>query len=1027
MTPEEMAAFVLKIKQEADEKVRLLQEEVRRVNATAEEKVRKAKAAFMVPPFLHELDDDDYTSFVESVYTAVEEWKTLENITFLFDWKKLVKHSVLKTFRRAQDGNEEGCTVSACSGDVQSGKSDVTALIAFVIHFIHKNRQVADEPYTTVIVDNQSSRDAMIPKLKSKYNPNGDVNLKRMLSIQIDNHKERKAVAACGGIVIVARTCSQIDKATPDIEDDAYWIMRNNTYVVLDEADNLIGSTQGLQQYEQALDRFLKNPFVCGATLLSATVQHAFFYLLKEVCFGERHSFEFGSIDAFHKASHIDRQNYIGLDQMKPFQEKFLTNGGDNNETRVGKDTRYTCPAYLTLCEEVLKTPRACLMSDMCSGVNHGTSAVNMTQHCDEMYQKLIQQAGGDVSALSTAVQIIIHGASTIYGGTIGFRFIGNDCDARLQQLHTDYNCMLQRKPDGFIEINELKEVFKHIDDKASQKNPTHVRLCAHPEYAKRPLNLSHLGLLMYVLRKNDPELPMFLVGHTVMCRSVSLVSVNPLEPTEVIACVTHAAVYIPENKGGFISANHSNTVQKVLRPATTLRQFHDKYGFADIPILTQRNVWNVLRTSAKCNDWMCDNQSYLTEQLSSLPALMESIQSIEDDKETMRRIVEHISLQNVQAELIAFFQGKNWGNRRAEKVCSFTTKLFIMAKVVAAEERGDNDEAIRIWNEFQDEWDEGVLEKRDESKPRAKKRKGTKRKNRSKQEVSYENLKWFDNIIRGCTTTLDTTDWLKLDEILQMLNGTKESVSMNDGQPFRIPVEMQNRAQAIPLVGPEWRELFQMLRCQFGQFPHGGGHDYPTVCKKFQKEVEQLYTREVRKVKTDKLRTTEDESQAMLRAGTHVKLLPNKEDAIITKANPDNTFNIKLDKAQIDSMAHALYWHDDNVWDGQPITRMDIDRIHKREYGKLLSGGSQIPDLVRAHHWFEEVSSKQYKITRVSGIASGSVQHQRVKKKMKKSHSVKKNTASKKRKLTPMQPLEDVTTSSMNAIARAQSAKPTQ
>ena len=174
---------------------------------------------------------------MESVYAAVEEWKTLKNITYLFDWKKLVKHSVLKTFRRAQDGNEEGCTVSACSGDVQSGKSDVTALIAFVIHFIHNSRIVADKPYTTVIVDNQSSRDAMIPKLKSKFKLNEeDVNnnLKALLSIQVADHKKRETVALRGGAVIVARTASQIDKATPDIIDfEDGWDMLRNTRLTM--------------------------------------------------------------------------------------------------------------------------------------------------------------------------------------------------------------------------------------------------------------------------------------------------------------------------------------------------------------------------------------------------------------------------------------------------------------------------------------------------------------------------------------------------------------------------------------------------------------------------------------------------------------------------------------------------------------------------------------------------------------------------------------------------------------------------
>ena len=693
-----------------------------------------------------ELNESEFTQFVNKTTRHIEQcWP--EHEALLIDWKPYVS-GVLLSFRQNAETNPDRCVVSLCVGDVQASKTQVAALTAIVIHYVHQSKEVSNKPFMVLIQDTNSNKQSMFPKferLESSYNNGNRFNCRPCIKSLSDLELARNN----GGTVIIARTACQIkgvnkgehNNSNDSEEEYDYDSNANEAYIVMDEADNIIGSCEGRQEYEKEIDNLLRHKNSRGTTFLSATNQLPFGYVLNQVTqpyVAGNLRIEPGWFGAFLPVTHRRRANYIGFKAARPFTDEFgndlyLERASNHANPSVVLDSKdnNTCYRYFKMCEEVMCTPYSCMMSRMCTGV---TCGITQTKHAVRVGEWL---ETSDDTKEKTAFQVIVHCSHTPYQGNIGFRAIGKDKTEAMSKTTRGFS-LDYADEHGFMSISELITILTDIEKNAVKMNPRYIRTIKKKKNGEPfKLSVAQLPLLLYHIRKQyKRDVPIYIYGNTTLGRSLSLVSVDPFtdnsDRIQVMSCVTHMAQNIPENKIGCIGKNHCDTVQTFLRFATTLKnKFHDHHGFQTIKILTQKNVWDVVKSSIEFNMWMyntCPNNelsnTFRVIQKFTDDQSVEHVETSESDsnsetelnKNIVHRAEEYAARKlQIPNHLSTFFQGTNWGHRHAQGVTrTFAHVIYYTGLNKVKDEHGEHSEQVHQYSEKHDSMlDKGVIEKR--------------------------------------------------------------------------------------------------------------------------------------------------------------------------------------------------------------------------------------------------------------------------------------------------------------------------
>ena len=248
----------------------------------------------------------------------------------------------------------------------------------------------------------------------------------------------------------------------------------------------------------------------------------------------------------------------------------------------------------------------------------------------------------------------------------------------------------VQTDKQGFVELQQLLPILVDIEEKATIANPRYVRTITKLQNGNwRSLNIAQLSLLMYHIRNLFPGIPLYVIGSVALGRSLSVVSVDPFtdgtDKPRVMSCITHVALDVHEDGKGNVSKNHSDIDQTFLRFATTLKPyFHNKHGFLNIPVLTQQEVWKIVESNHKFNEWLFKNHKDLEQQLREIrkeaDIAYKNDEGCVDEKITEQQILNSISLK-LDPTLLHFFEGKNWGHRLAKGVNHTTAQVLLQDK----------------------------------------------------------------------------------------------------------------------------------------------------------------------------------------------------------------------------------------------------------------------------------------------------------------------------------------------------------
>ena len=159
---------------------------------------------------------------------------------------------------------------------------------------------------------------------------------------------------------------------------------------------------------------------------------------------------------------------------------------------------------------------------------------------------------------------------------------------------------------------NALAAYHERADPNERQPKPYNMQLALTPdEVAKqiKPKRLSyvHLPLLLTLIRKLRPGVPIIVVGHAMVRRCLSIVGVNYLSSQkpgvgDTTCVVTHMLLWATK------AANGAGVVQQAGRCCHTLPDFRDKKGnerFRNVQLLAPQLVWDFLRGGLGFNVWL--------------------------------------------------------------------------------------------------------------------------------------------------------------------------------------------------------------------------------------------------------------------------------------------------------------------------------------------------------------------------------------------------------------------------------------
>lgn len=709
------------------------------------------------PTSIHNMTPEEYDNFVIEVHVhLLEHWSGIQQL-LIQDVRDHIK-GIIDAFRTSAEDNPEMCVANAVAGDVQAKKTPVIVLIILVVNYIRCNRKVLDDPRVVVVEDMQSSRDAMKPKLQRLLQQYSSSH-----PILVATASDTKPVRDSASVIVCARTAYQIGKMTP--EDSALLEQYHSQYLVFDEADKIIGSCEGRQEFEKALETLLLHSRVRGVSFITATMPHVFGFLLSTyLAATPRVTLNSRSIQGFVPTTDPKRHDYVGLHNTVRFQGKYLQDyhpdGLPDTSTFEADGKKKTFPIEDTMAAEVNRTPYAMMLVRSCTGVNPGPNTITMQEHACQMEENLKQMEGHE---LRDAFQIVIHGSVQVFKGTLGVRTFGPNSTQNKARFLS--NCPDADPTKEFVTLDDLLPALLSIEQQASASNEHYVRTIIRKTNGTCRLSVAQLPLLIYYIRNLFPGIPIYVIGNTVLNRSLSVVSVDPFTDGQsnfrVMACITHVFLNIRENSKEVISKNHSDTVQLFLRFATTLKQFHIEHGFTDannnpiIPVLAQKDVWDIVQSNQRFNEWIYANQGELVQRFQDIRDYATTAHTESDDNETLdeREEMEENLFDfasrtlRFDTSLEHFFQGKNWGHRRAERI------TFAMARLILIDKRNSlidqyGQDSVNVQTFLNGPYKE-MFEKR----CLEKKRKGPKRNQtsnkRSRRTIPWSKLIPEDHVLR--------------------------------------------------------------------------------------------------------------------------------------------------------------------------------------------------------------------------------------------------------------------------------------
>lgn len=677
-----------KLEEEADAKIKEAEEkaaeEIRKVTDEKDEKIKEMTESLRQrATFIKSMTKEEYTDFVNEVCEHVlKSWSGYSKL--LIEDVPEVIASIISSFRTNSVDDHGRCTAILCAGDVQGNKTPIIVLQIIVLDYIRYSKTVLDQPKVILMEDTQSNRNLMKPKLQRllKQYTHRDI----QVAIASDPVMQKNH----SSVIVYARTAAQITKATPKEEynqelDQLLSDECTSYYVILDEADATIGSCEGLQQYEQAIENLLDHHSIRGVSFISATLQHIFGVILNtHVKKNPRIRLKIGSIRAFYPCSHPERKNYIGFKDASKFEGKYLQdqNADGTIDSQTDRGVNNTNAIFDRMVAEVNNRPFACMMVRMCTGVRQNTRSVSMIDLALQIEKNLLKLNGHTVK---DAFQIVVTCSSTVFEGHIGVRAFGPNVAQFMQRFTA--GAEVQTNKEGFVELQQLLPILVDIEEKATLANPRYVRTITKLQNGNwRSLNIAQLSLLMYHIRNLFPGIPLYVIGSVALGRSLSVVSVDPFtdgtDKPRVMNCITHVALNVREDGKGNVSKNHSDIVQTFLRFATTLKPFfHEVHGFLEIPVLTQKEVWKNVKSNHKFNEWLFEKHKELEQLLREIRKRADRAYKNDEgrveEKITEQQIIESFSLQ-LDPGLRCFFEGKNWGHRLAKGVNHTTAQVLL-------------------------------------------------------------------------------------------------------------------------------------------------------------------------------------------------------------------------------------------------------------------------------------------------------------------------------------------------------------
>lgn len=527
------------------------------------------------------------------------------------------------------------------NGDVQRGKSKIEAFQALVVKYINDSQSCRDKCFTVlgtqmvpwaVDVANKMERAAMGPSAAlEEDDPDFEPDVAELVdassALFLVTHIKgaggragREAHAKLvertmkeGGCIVFSRTHLKIDPLTDAMfayteSQRGHGLTVSAHFVILDEADRMRGTgVEGSNEfaYERALSELTGGSRVlshsranvalpdgdpperryaraCLVSDVSATNGLSFFAML--------HRLGTPGHKLLDVISFKDDPEYVGFERCDRHNDKVL-DGLSQNNVFVNDDV-------VDLYQEVLSTDHACLLDCTTTRVNAGTPG-NQQEHAERVVESLRQRPqGATLLAARGMAFVFVHGGARTFAGNVGLSFVGAGAAARVTELSR--RAAAATAAAGFEAIKlpgcmgdyvtqaMLRPLLADLD----------VALSAAGEkpLMRDRLTLEQLPLTLLLLRTVWPDLPVVVVGHGMVRRSLSVVAVDAAG--SCVLAVTHEVQWASP------AANAADVTQQFLRASTTLSSFHRTRGFPRVRVLAPAHVWVTVSGAVLFNKW---------------------------------------------------------------------------------------------------------------------------------------------------------------------------------------------------------------------------------------------------------------------------------------------------------------------------------------------------------------------------------------------------------------------------------------
>ena len=350
-------------------------------------------------------------------------------------------------------------------------------------------------------------------------------------------------------------------------------------------------------------------------------------------------------------------ERYTGLKQCVAFKNKVL---GDKQLTASGGHGHFVDDAVVGFYEEVISTPNAC---GLVVTSNRVSAKSNMDDHFMAASHRAVAKLkranaaaaqSGDAQRNTLHVGVIVHGGEKVYKGCMGIYLEGAGRDIIITKINNELTRLgaPRIKPGKSLDqsngkknkadlcAEDLRPLLQELDDRSDEASI--AALAAYNAEAaaakraglelerprpspykrflqkltpgelaqgKKPKRLSYvqLPLVLTLLRRLRPGVPVLVVGHGMVRRCLSIVGVHYLSadkpglkvPTLV---VTHMLLWATK------AANGAGVVQQAGRTCHTLVEFVTLAGnqrFKVVQLLAPQLVWDFIHGGLQFNCWL--------------------------------------------------------------------------------------------------------------------------------------------------------------------------------------------------------------------------------------------------------------------------------------------------------------------------------------------------------------------------------------------------------------------------------------